>query len=71
MQKPDISQNGQAGAIEVTPEMIEAGADELGLYNPDFDVRKDFAVRIFRRMLRARDVRECMPPSRYEDRQIP
>ena len=32
---PNIPQNGQAGAIEITPEMIEAGANYLDGQSPD------------------------------------
>lgn len=40
--------------IEVTPEMIAAGARELKLFDINYDDERDAAVRIFTAMLRAR-----------------
>jgi hypothetical protein len=39
--------------IEVTPEMIEAGAAELARYTTVFDTLEDGVERIFRAMIRS------------------
>ena len=39
---------------EITPEMIEAGAREVTLYDHDFETAEDAAVRIFVAMLSSR-----------------
>ena len=36
--------------IEMTPEMIEAGADEFDLYNLRFDRPPDIVVEVYRTM---------------------
>ncbi len=36
--------------VEVTPEMIEAGALELSRFNPDYQSLEDAAERIYREM---------------------
>jgi hypothetical protein len=40
--------------IEVTPEMIEAGACELAGFHPDFESYEDAAVSIYKRMVTAK-----------------
>jgi hypothetical protein len=44
--------------IEITPEMIEAGATELASYSHGWESLEDGAERIFRAMVRVR-------PSKY------
>lgn len=44
------------GEIEVTPEMIEAGAAELADYDERFEFREDAVMRIFLAMCDARTV---------------
>jgi hypothetical protein len=41
--------------IEITPEMIEAGADALASVNLDFESEEAAVARIYRAMERARD----------------
>ena len=45
--------------IEITLEMIAAGAAELAAFNPDYQSLEDGAERILREMLRATRVQEC------------
>ena len=40
--------------VEVTPEMIRAGAAELALYSDDYESKEDAAARIFEAMWLAR-----------------
>ncbi len=47
--KPD---NGQAG-VEVTPEMIEAGVDELCIYDWERDDPREIVLRIMKAVLGA------------------
>lgn len=39
--------------IEITPEMIEAGAVELSRFNADFECLEEAAARIYRAMVGA------------------
>jgi hypothetical protein len=39
--------------IEITPEMVEAGAYELASYNTDFESVEDAVVRIYEAMILA------------------
>jgi hypothetical protein len=39
--------------IEITPEMIEAGVEELSSYNLDFESMEDAVTRIYREMVLA------------------
>ena len=57
-----LSQKRQAGESELTPEMIEAGADELLLYDADHD-NPNLRVRlIFEAMIAAQDGRGPRSP---------
>ncbi|WP_422373657.1 hypothetical protein [Hoeflea sp.] len=40
-----------ANEIEVTPEMIEAGALSMSGYDPDFDTLESISLEIFRAMI--------------------
>lgn len=40
--------------IEITPEMIEAGASEVAAYSPETTTAEDVAIEVFRAMLKAR-----------------
>jgi hypothetical protein len=50
---PDRPANEPTDEVEVTPEMIEAGAAELARYTTVFDTLEDGVGRIFRAMLLA------------------
>jgi len=49
--------------VVITPEMIQAGKDELSSYNPDFETMDDAVIRIYREMQRAASIPriECGP----------
>jgi hypothetical protein len=56
-QAHDVELAGQAGGsgvIEVTPEMIDAGLNELVLYEPGWDCGSDVVREIYTAMERAR-----------------
>jgi hypothetical protein len=46
-----------ADEIEITPEMIEAGASELARFDRFFDTLETGAVKVFQAMLTAREAR--------------
>ena len=51
MQKRKPDSGRQAGGdIEVTPEMIEAGAEEVLGFDPNRESSKDFAARVYQVM---------------------
>jgi hypothetical protein len=50
---PDRPANEPSDEIEVTPEMADAGAEELARYTNVFDTLEAGAARIFRAMVRA------------------
>ena len=57
MQNLGTPENGQADAsdqIEITPEMIEAGAGVLGFFDRDQHDRGDTAKEVFAAMMAAR-----------------
>jgi len=57
---PDIARAAPEGdgapGIEITPEMVAAGADALTAVNLDFEMVEDAAVRIYRAMVLAKDL---------------
>jgi hypothetical protein len=61
---PVYDSSGQAGAIEVTPAMIEAGVTAAGSYEPGWDSLGDVVVDVFRAMMgattRVGDCRETL-----------
>ena len=51
MQKRKVGGGGQAGAdVEITPEIVKAGAEEVLGFDPDRGSPKDVAVRVYRVM---------------------
>ncbi len=51
MQDREQHDGGQAGAeVEVTPEMIEAGAEEVLGFDPDRESPRDVAAKVYRVM---------------------
>lgn len=56
---PAAAERSEAGApdiaeIEITPEMIEAGAAEVAAYSPETGTAQDAALAVFQAMLAAR-----------------
>jgi hypothetical protein len=53
--KPVSDSTDSAGApeIEITPEMIAAGVNEIASYNLDFESREDAVARIYEAMFLA------------------
>lgn len=48
------NEHGASAEIEITPEMIEAGSEELSLFNPREDTLAPAVIAIYEAMVRAK-----------------
>jgi len=58
-----VDKNRQGGEVEITDDMIEAGADALRGFNPDWDSADQWVSAIFNAMWIASSRHQPMPRS--------